>query len=110
MEHKIFSIFDEKAKGFLPPFIFHNENMAKRIFADCVNDPNHQFGKHPEDYHLFEIGTFDDVLGRVKPHETIEFHGIGLNYLSPSEGSIPFLEEAPARLKNGQAQKEVSHG
>ena len=34
--------------------------QAMRAFEDTVNDVTTQFGKHPEDFTLFEIGTFDD--------------------------------------------------
>lgn len=60
MKHKCFAVFDQKAKAYLTPFFLHNSGMALRAFGDCVNDSQHQFGKHPEDYVLFEVATFDD--------------------------------------------------
>ena len=60
MKQKIFTIYDSKANAYLTPFFLHKEGMAIRVFADCVNDPNHQFGKHPEDYTLFSIGAWSD--------------------------------------------------
>jgi len=63
VKFKAYSIFDEKAKAFLPPFFLHNEAVAVRAFADCVNNPEHQFGKHPTDYTLFCLGGFDDTTG-----------------------------------------------
>jgi len=60
MKHKIFTIYDSKAKAYLTPFFMHEEGMALRVFADCINDQEHQFGKHPEDYTLFNIGSWTD--------------------------------------------------
>jgi len=60
MKHKVFTIYDSKARAYLVPFFLHEEGMAIRVFADCVNDKTHQFGKHPEDYTLFIIGTWED--------------------------------------------------
>jgi len=60
MNHRIFTIYDSKAKAYLVPFFLHEDGMAVRVFADCVNDPGHQFGKHPEDYTLFQIGSWSD--------------------------------------------------
>ncbi len=62
MKHKIFSIFDSKAGAYLPPFCLGQTAMALRVFSDCVNSGDHQFGKHPGDYTLFELGTFDDSV------------------------------------------------
>jgi len=60
MNHKIFTIYDSKAKAYLTPFFLHEDGMALRVFTDCVNDKEHQFGKHPEDYTLFNIGSWSD--------------------------------------------------
>lgn len=74
MIYKIFSVFDEKAKAFLPPFFLPEKAMAVRVFSDCANDVNHQFGKHPEDYTLFELGNFDGSSGQLTPSS----HGLEL--------------------------------
>ncbi len=65
MKLKIFSIYDAKAKAYLPPFFLPNEAMAIRTFKDCCNSDQHQFGAHPEDYTLFEIGIFSDETAMV---------------------------------------------
>ncbi len=62
MKHRIFSIFDVKAQAYLPPFCLGETGMAVRVFSDCVNSSDHQFGKHPGDYTLFELGSFDDSV------------------------------------------------
>lgn len=63
MLHKVFCVFDGKALAYLPPFILPEVGMASRVFGDCVNSDDHQFGKHPEDYTLFLIGSYDDRTG-----------------------------------------------
>jgi len=60
MKHQVFCIFDSKAGAYLSPFVLPNEMMAKRSFGDCVNDREHAFSLHPEDYTLFSIAVFDD--------------------------------------------------
>lgn len=60
-----FTVYDEKAEAYLPPFILPTRAMAGRLFADCINDNNHAFGKHPHDYTLFQLGTFDDSSAAV---------------------------------------------
>lgn len=59
----IFTIYDEKAKAYLAPFFLPTTGMAVRTFTDMINNPECAFYKHPEDYTIFKIGTFDDSLG-----------------------------------------------
>jgi hypothetical protein len=80
MIHKVFSIRDSAADAYLPPFILPKSEMAKRIFGQCVNSDDHQFAKSPEDYTLFEIGTFDDELGQLGVYRSQENLGNGINY------------------------------
>ena len=66
----IFSIYDEKANAYLPPFYLPNEQMAIRAIQDCVADTEHNFHKHAEDYTLFNIGTFDDQNAEIFSQKT----------------------------------------
>lgn len=63
MKFRCFAIFDEKAKAFLPPFFLPEIGMARRTFGDCVNDPQHQFSRHPSDYTLFHLADWDSNSG-----------------------------------------------
>ncbi len=60
MIHKVFTIYDSKSEAYLQPFFLLTRGQAVRAIRDCVSDRDHQFGRHPEDYTLFELGTFDD--------------------------------------------------
>jgi len=68
MISKMYSVFDKKAKIYNPPVFLHNTGVACRAFGELANNPEHQYGKHPGDYELWEIGTYDDALARVEPH------------------------------------------
>ncbi len=63
MIHKAFTIYDAKAKAHLPPFFLPQVGQATRHFTDACNDPKTMFSQHPEDYHLNEVGSFDDDTG-----------------------------------------------
>ncbi len=67
MRYRSFSVFDDKAKAFLPPFFCGEVGQASRMFSDLVNTEGHQFAKHPEDYVLYEIGLFDDGKALLEP-------------------------------------------
>ena len=79
MIHKMFVIYDSKANAYMQPWFLTQEAMAQRAFADCVNDADHNFGRHPEDYTLFAIGDFDDQSAKVQWTPPISF-GNGIQY------------------------------
>jgi len=83
MVHRGFSIFDQMAKAFLPPFFLPTEAMALRTFGDCCNSKDHQFGAHPADYTLFELGFFDDSKGVFTPHSGPVKLAVGVELLKP---------------------------
>lgn len=60
MIQQLYTVYDEKADAFLPPFFVPTHGLALRAFKDCVNSKDHQFGKHPADYSLFYLGDWDD--------------------------------------------------
>lgn len=109
MIHKIFSIFDEKAMAYIPPFILPTDGQAVRIFSDCVNSNSHQFGVHPEDYTIFRLGTFDDSNGLISVGEHRQSLGNGLEFikfsqerdengqeLTPQIGDDPSVQPSPS--------------
>jgi hypothetical protein len=63
---KIFAIRDAKADAFLQPFFSPTKGTAIRAFSDAVNDSQSQFFKYPDDFTLFELGTFNDSTGGIE--------------------------------------------
>jgi len=61
----MFSVYDSKAGAYTQPFYAVNSRVAVRMFTELANDPKHTFGMHPEDFTLFELGSFDDQSGRI---------------------------------------------
>ncbi len=62
---EMFSMYDEKAMAFITPFFLQNENMARREINHVGGSEKHMFGRHPEDYCLYQVGTFDDTTCEV---------------------------------------------
>lgn len=60
---KVFAVYDSKVEAFLQPFIMQTKGQAVRAFTDSCNDPQSNFWKHPEDFTLFELGSWDEVSG-----------------------------------------------
>ncbi len=67
MKIKMYVVHDSKAAAYLQPWFNSTHALAKRNFADCVNDKTHNFGRHPEDYRLFYIAEFNDHDAKLEP-------------------------------------------
>jgi len=62
----MFTVYDSKAELYMPPFYNQSTGQAVRAFDDTCNQKDHPFWKHPEDYTLFEIGSYDDNTCTIK--------------------------------------------
>ena len=62
MMHYIVSVKDRAADVFNRPFFVPHRNVAVRDFTDEVNRSaaDNQLNKHPDDFDLYFLGTFDD--------------------------------------------------
>lgn len=60
------SIFDTAARAYAQPFYAPAQAVAVRGVKDMLSGDN-QLAKHPEDFELYCIGTFDDNEGVIVP-------------------------------------------
>lgn len=72
MEMIVVSIFDVAAGVYSRPVFCGTKGLAVRSFQDeCrragTGDQLGDMQRHPEDFRLFLLGTFDDVQGRFLP-------------------------------------------
>lgn len=59
-----YSIYDNKALQYHPPFFASTDGAAVRSLRDLANDPNTTVGRHPSDYVLYKVGTYNDQNGQ----------------------------------------------
>lgn len=69
MKQSIVAIFDRKAEAFLKPVVVDSPAAAVRAWGDAINEPSSDFGKHPEDYSMWSIGTYCSSTGTFQPQE-----------------------------------------
>lgn len=93
MRMLVFSVYDTKSECYMPPFYLTTVGQAVRAFVDCVNDPKHQFSRHPADYTLFELGYFDDALAKFELHASPHNLGVGVQFVSAPPA--PLFEMTP---------------
>lgn len=80
MKLEIFAVYDSKAEAYITPFFQPKTNQAKRVFQNASQDIKHAFGRNPEDYTLFHLGSWDDDTALLKPNKTPESLGLALEY------------------------------
>jgi hypothetical protein len=64
----IVSVKDSAAEAFGRPMYLQSLGVAIRSFTDEVNreDKDNQLFNHPDDFDLYELGAFDDSIGRYE--------------------------------------------
>lgn len=78
----VFGVRDTKAQAFMQPFFSNSVGAAIRAFGDAIADEKSPLGKHPADYILYQLGTFDDEGGRFEPSEIIKLLANGADFVS----------------------------
>lgn len=61
----LYSIFDKVASVYNAPFVMPADAAALRAFRDILSDKGTVPGRHPGDFSLVRIGSFDDSSGEV---------------------------------------------
>lgn len=84
MIKKIYSIKDVKTEHFATPFMLHTKGEAIRAFSDETQNSDSPFHKHPSDYVLYELGSFDDQSGGYILHKTPELIGMASDFMPQS--------------------------
>lgn len=81
MELKVFAVRDVKVAAYLQPFIQSSIGGALRLFGDACGEENSPFHKHPEDFMLFEIGSYDDHSGLLTALNPTKFIGNATDFV-----------------------------
>lgn len=80
------SIYDSKAEAWMQPMFFQSPAQAVRSFSDAVKDVKSEFGKHPEDYTLFELAAWDQRTGEILPVSAPVSLAVGIHLVDVENG------------------------
>lgn len=80
MKLKVFAIFDSKISAFNTPFFQRSSGEAIRNFSDAVNKEE-GLSRHPDDYTLFELGSWDDSTGVFDMHDAPLSLGVAIQFV-----------------------------
>lgn len=83
---RLCTVFDAAAAVYLPPFTVRAIGEAKRMVLQTMGDPNTLIAKHPEQFYLFEIGTYDDSTGVIAPGREHVLVGKALDLKAEASG------------------------
>lgn len=92
---KVFSLLDLKTGHFNVPFFFPHTALAIRACQDLARDPNTTVARHPADFALCDVGTFDDQAGIFTGSQPLQL-GTVLSLL-PVQGQevpLPLFDQA----------------
>lgn len=62
----LYSIYDSCTGTYNTPFIMDNDNSALRTFSDYCLIPDTTLAKHPEDFSLYCLGSYNKKTGNVQ--------------------------------------------
>lgn len=89
---KLFAVRDAKSGSWGPISIQEHSANAIRSFEQAVMDTGTQLHKWPEDFAMFEIGTYDDQKGLVtaldQPHLIANAMDVKTRHQSPSLSAV----------------------
>jgi len=69
MKYQIYAIYDTATESFMSPFFVKTEMEALRGFRDACQNPETPIGKHPGDYHLYQLGEYTDHNGDLRKQD-----------------------------------------
>lgn len=65
MKLVVVAVRDSAVDAFMRPFFAPSTAFAVRSFGEAVKEPESPMFKSPQDYALFELGSFDEESGRM---------------------------------------------
>lgn len=85
---KMFTVYDSKVNAYLNPIFLRSKGEAIRVFTETVNSSDHMIAKNPEDYTLFELGSWDECSCKFVLNSTPISVGLALEFVRSSDFKV----------------------
>lgn len=105
---KLFAVRDVKADSFGNPITVQTVGVALRSFTDACNSGQSDLNKYPEDYMLYEIGTYDPASATVLGHQTPKLIATASGVISEARKQLATPYEL-AKKDNVPYSEDASH-
>lgn len=66
MRFSIYSVYDVKACAYARPLYLRSKEELYAAIYETAKEKSSGFYKHPEDYTVFELGTFDEETAKIE--------------------------------------------
>lgn len=63
---KLYTVYDKKTQTYDKPFTAKTHGEAERMFGTAAKDTETLLGRHPEDFSLWNIGSFNPYTGELE--------------------------------------------
>lgn len=93
MKTMVYAVYDSKTEMYSTPHFIVNKGTALRSWVDAANAPDSHIAKHPGDYTMFEIGTWDDVRGEIVMHHAKISLGTALEFKKAHSGLQAMMQD-----------------
>lgn len=87
MKTNAYAVQDIKADRFNVPFFITTHGEAIRVFGDNCQNKESLWNKHPEDFRLYHLGTFDDKTGELQANTIITLLSRAIDWQSVTQES-----------------------
>lgn len=67
---EVFTVRDLKADCYMGIYLHNSTPAAIRSVLDEARNPDSMLARHPEDYVLIRLGTWDEHNGKMELHDT----------------------------------------
>lgn len=107
MKVNVYAIYDCKMAVYSQPMFLHNDNTAIRTFTDIVNETQNGLSRHPEDYSLHLVGSWDDNTGKLESFQimsVINAAAVVRNYQPQANSGSFGASDLVKPSENGHAQ------
>lgn len=101
MKTILFSTYDAKSKCFSAPFSMLTIGMALREFEEASRNPNSILSKYPNDFSLYEIGTYDDSNAIVENKIPMNLIAVASEFLK-RQSPETMIDEATRKMHSDQ--------
>lgn len=107
---KFFAVKDMKAQLFRAPFAQRSAAEALRGWQIAASKPDTEIHDFPNDFRLYELGSFDDFTGQITQHPHLIDLGSAADYQKTPPASPTLISEMRRDMNAHSQQQEAQLG
>lgn len=91
---EVYSVYDTKVQFFHTPMFMRNAGEALRSWTEEANRDDSAISRHPSDFELFHLGTFDDQTGKFEMLTSPQGLGLAVQYKNTPTAPTPLFNQS----------------